>query len=120
MSSDLGGSQPLCLEPLVLAGGLQEAAAASSRRSRRVCVGRRLLHEAAQRPPRPGIFINRSENGETSGVSITGEVNAEITVFLSLPTVSSTATFNPRGAGFLTFLYSDFSALVKKIKSYQV
>lgn len=83
VSSDLGGAEPLGLEPLVLAGRLQEAAAASSRRSRRVRVRSRLLHEAAQRPPRPGIFINRSENGETSRVSITREVNAEITVSLS-------------------------------------
>lgn len=83
MSSDLGGAEPLGLEPLLLAGRLQEAAAASSRCSRRVRVRRRLLHEAAQRPPRPGIFIDRSENGETSRVSITREVNTEITVFLS-------------------------------------
>lgn len=83
MSSELGGAEALGLQPLLLAGGLEEAAAAPSGRSRRVRVRRRLLHEAAQRPPRPGVFINRSENGETSGVSITTEVNAEISVSLS-------------------------------------
>lgn len=82
MSSELRGAQPLCLQPLLLAGGLQEAAAASPRRSRGVRVRRRLLHEAAQGPPRAGIFINRSENGETSRVSSTREVNAEMAASL--------------------------------------
>lgn len=35
----------------------------------------------------------------------------------SLPTTSSSTTFNPRGAIFLTFLYSHFSALVTKKKN---
>lgn len=85
MGSELGGAESLCLQPLVLAGGLEEAAAASPGRPRRVRVRRRLLHEAAQRPPRPRVLVHRPENGETSRVSITREVNAEIAVSLPPP-----------------------------------
>lgn len=106
MTSDFRSPKSLCLKPLILTGGLYEATVASASSPRSVCVRCRFFHKTAQRPSWSGVFINRSENGETSRVSITREVNAEITV-LSLSPLSA-ATFNPRYATFLIFLYPKF------------
>lgn len=104
MTSDLRIPKSLCLKPLILTGGLDEATVASSSSPRSVCIRCWFFQKIAQRPSWSRVFINRSESGETSRVSITREVNAEITVSLSPPITSGTATFNPRYATFFMSL----------------